>query len=966
MRFDPRGKANRALIVGVSEYDHTKADTPDGVPGQLPGVRYNRTTLTEALHRGGVFREGEIVECASPTQDGFVAAVRRAAQDARGLLLLYFAGHGIVTSYGDELFLQMRNARVARGKQEAFPGAVQMTAVLAELAAGNAERIVVILDCCYAGNAAGVWHRFEPRDRQKILLLMSVQSNRLIHRGDGRRATPFTRHLVRLLQESGDGGGEGDGGDGDAGGGGELWLSELYPALKERMRKARVPTASDEPQDPQAVWEPGEDVLLRAVGPGPVPRTGWRGVLRTAVAFLHDTMDRLRRRLRLLLVLVLALAALAAGGYAVAVLIIDDAPCAPPLELRVLTDPDLEPALSAAADAYLVSDADTDDDGCRRTGITVFSAGAADAVAGLRDRTDAWQQPRDDDDPQRDIGPQPDVWIPASAADVTRVTAGQEPRVFAHLQPMGAPLAYSPVVLAVPTGGGTTATTTGAPGAGTGVTGARARATGAEVTGAQVTGAGSGAGGAGVAGTGRPSAGTEGTRRASARTAGAATGAGSGSARAAGVAGAIGAGSANVRPTQAAWVGDTSTDETVTAGAGGEGSLARIVAAFEARGGRPQVLRPDPEFTDTGLLATMGLYAQGADARSAERSVGQAGPPSPTAGELLCTLPYDPAQDARSAVLAPEFLLKSGVGCASEMVRARRVAQYPDDVPALQPTFVRVRWEDGDQDAQARDAAVKRFHEWLSGDGGRRVLGAYGFRSADAPHRLLGPGPAAPGVRTDPAMPHETAEATAMNAALERYRSVGGPGRVLFLLDSSGSMARTWEGPSGGPGLLKQSLGGLGDQDEYGVWAVAGTSGRTHTDLLPFGTHRRADAVRALDPGGSARVRDAEADPHAALLDALAFLHGRGTDDQRPQLIVYLTDDEDNTRLTGRALDDVLQRARTAGVPVAMVSLATGGCDGGRPDARISAASSGRCLDPGDDLGAALHDEVARTGTGEE
>ncbi len=48
-----------------------------------------------------------------------------------------------------------------------------------------------------------------------------------------------------------------------------------------------------------------------------------------------------------------------------------------------------------------------------------------------------------------------------------------------------------------------------------------------------------------------------------------------------------------------------------------------------------------------------------------------------------------------------------------------------------------------------------------------------------------------------------------------------------------------------------------------------------------------------------------------------------------------------------------------------MVSLKGGGCDEGKPDARVSEASGGRRLDADDDLGAALHDEVARTGTGE-
>jgi hypothetical protein len=113
-------------------------------------------------------------------------------------------------------------------------------------------------------------------------------------------------------------------------------------------------------------------------------------------------------------------------------------------------------------------------------------------------------------------------------------------------------------------------------------------------------------------------------------------------------------------------------------------------------------------------------------------------------------------------------------------------------------------------------------------------------------------------------------------------------------------------------------------------------------------------------------VRDAEADPHGALLAALDAMRLRGADDERPDLVVYITDDEDAGRLTGDRLADVIGAARAAGVPVTMVSLTGGSCDAGEPDARISEATGARCLDTGDDLGGALHDEVARTGTGED
>lgn len=845
-RFDPRHKGNRALLVGVSEYDHTAPD-PQGVSGQLPAVRHNRTTLEDALNRGGVFGAGEVRTLASPAPDDFTGALRRACREAKGLLLLYFAGHAVTSTSGSELHLQMRTARVLTG--HGLPGSVSFSQVLGELAESHAEQVVVVLDCCYAGNAAGIWHRLDDpkRKKHKILLLMSVQPNRCILGGTADVATPFTREMARVLD-----------------GGGEVWLSQLYAAVKERMAAAKYKAEADDPQRPQALAPPwdSDDVLL-AAGPGPVTTgpgpadSSWFPWLRSLLARAKKAVARSGRTAP---AAVLALLATGAGGYGILALTGDSGPCRPPLELRVLTDPDLEPAIRAAADAYVTSDANTTGEDCRRSGVTVNSAGAAAVVTALGERTDAWQQPREDDNPQRDIGPQPDVWIPATRADVDRVTgaAAKEERVFARLEPEAEPIAYSPVVLAVP----------------------KALGAGLEPTGQ---------------------------------------------------------------------------------------SLSQLLDALEQADGKAELHRADPEFTDSALLATMGLYgdetgARGAaDARDAELRLARTGRPEPSAARLLCALPGDEAVDNRGTALVPEFLLRSGIGC-HPVTRAERVAAYPDDVPGLEPAFVRVRWEDGDRDADARDDAVDRFRGWLTGKEGRTVLGEHGFRSATGERGLIEATSAAEGL-TESVRPAGSADPSTMARALERYGNAHGPGRVLFLLDSSGSMAGRWDGPSGGPGILKQTLPGLGGEDEYGVWAVHGTGDRTHTELLPFGTHAASDAEHALD---DAEVRDAEADPHGALRDALAFMRERGTDDERPQLIVYLTDGEDDGRLTGEALEEVLDRAGDAGVPVAMVSLSSSGCDRGRPATRIAEAGRGRCLDAGDDLVPALHDEVARTGMGEE
>ncbi|MFZ4152276.1 substrate-binding domain-containing protein [Streptomyces pseudogriseolus] len=862
---------DRALLIGVSDYRHTKP--PHGVPGELPAVGNNVRVLCEALVHARVFADEDITALRSPDLAEAGRELQRVAREARGLLLVYFAGHGAIPSGGDELYLQMRDAEVFAGEHTVFSGAVKFGDLMATvLATSRAQRIVVILDCCFAGNAARVWEHFE--DKRRVVLLMSVQANHRIGAGDPRTPTPFTESLAELL-------GEADG----------TTVSRLAARLRRRMAEQHRRTLRNDPWEPQLRADAGVDVRLgggdgtggepddgsRApvtgppLPPVPVPPVrpwgvlvgglrGWgRGGRRRLRTWWRagDPAGSSRRLLfRLALPVLLALGMLGVGLYGPLGLTGgDDTRCAPPLELRVLTDPDLEETVRTAAGAYLTSDANTTDAGCRHTGITVYSAGSSDVVDALRRHTDAWKEPGvDEADPQRDIGPQPDVWIPGSRAEVDRVLEQQDTDAVAELEPEEAPLAYSPVVLAVP------------------------------------------------------------ERLAP-------------------------------RPP------DDLTGLTLTT----------MIDALTARAEDAAVRRPDPEFTDSGLLATVGLYGETGAVARGERMVRQPGPPSPTAGDLLCGLPADDAVDDRTAALVPEFLLISGVEC-EDTVRAPRVAQYPADVPGTDPVFVRVRWDGGDADATARDAAVASFRDWLAGDGGREVFGRYGFRDPRT-QELIAPGRKPDGVKYAPSPLDASAGRNEMEQALSAYQAYGGPGRVLFLLDSSGSMADVWQGPSGGPGLLRQTLGGLGTADEYGVWAVADTGDGPYETLLGFGAHRREDAEESLDE--RARVRDVSADPHAALLAAFDEMEDR-KDDGRPQLIVHITDGRHGEHLGGGRLTDVLDRAEASGVPVTVAVLGAGGCDRGRPDRRIADVSGGRCLDAGDDVGAALHDEIARIGTGDD
>ncbi|MFF9896983.1 substrate-binding domain-containing protein [Streptomyces longispororuber] len=872
-RYDPRGRVNRALLVGVSAYEHKASEVEGGVLGDLEAVEKNLPLLRDALYAGGIFSEGsadgsgedEVVMCRPGGTEDLTEALVAAAGAATGLLLFYFAGHGAVPSGGEELWLQMPKARTIPGSADVFPGATRLTEVLAILANTRAQRVVVVLDCCFAGNGARVLEALEYRARRKFSLLMSVQAGHKIDAGDDSTPTPFTEALARTLCE------------GAGGHGGDMTLEELGQSLREEFQERGLLTLRAEPWVPQLRrGDDGVDVVLAArAGTSPHLPSGWLTWHPPPPSWYRN--PKVRRAAAVTLV---SAALVGTAGYLAANWSGEQAACVAPQELRLLTDPDLENTVRDAAHAYLTSEANEAADGCPRALITVYAARAADAVTAFRDRTHAWQKPPGNIterggadgtdastrpepalDPQRDVGAQPDIWIPASGADVERAErtgGGGGSAAVAELGKPSAPLARSPMVLAVPRGKGE------------------------------------------------------------------------------------------------------------PAGEGRKGELGRLVEAFRQRLPGGEVARTDPESADSGLLTTAALYAS-RKSTAVERSLARPGPPARTGQELLCELPQDRQADARTAALVPEYLLRAEVDCAAR-TRLPRVAAYPSDVPGLAPVFVKVTWDNAEGAREARDDAVHDFRRWLAGREGQQVFRRDGFWPARGEAAAVAnPPESGAGTLGAPDPAPATARADRLEEALTAYRRATGPGRVLFLLDSSGSMSDLWEGTGGAPALVEQSLPGLGAQDEYGIWAVASPDGapRPYRALLPLGRRPRTTAQRTLDE--KAEVVNAQADPYAALGAALDELDRRGRGaDERPQLVVFLTDGEDNDREGARGrLDDVLVSAEAKGVPVLMVSFTGGGCDRGTPDRRIADASGGSCLDASDDLAAGLRDEVARTGQGD-
>lgn len=851
---------NRALLVCVSHYTREGPHEWADVLGDIAAVGQNLAALEGALREGGVFTEVESLS--SPDIREFEQRLGEARDTTDGLLLVYFAGHGILDTYTGErsrLLLGLGDAEVEHGP--AFPGWIHWEdKVLNRLRAGThrPRHTVVVLDCCYAGNAAAAWGRLEPHDQRRISLLLAVQQNQRIDAGDAATPTPYTARLVEALTP-----GRGVPDE-------DVTLGVLHRHLVDGLKNAR--TEGGKEWVPQRCWQDtGEEVVLLPKRPGgaepknePLPEPPRWQRLRPPWPRRHLVTAFLAVS-TVLALLLWWIVRDRPGPYPAAA-------CAqhPPLELRVLTDPDLSPAVGRAVDAFVASGANKDGDNCRRTGVTVYSAGSADAVEAFRTQYGEWARGSSSGfNPVGSVGPQPDVWIPASSAGARRAQdeASNQQSVLSLEFDGGRPLTRTPMVLLVPE--------------------------------------------------------------------------------------------------------NLAEPESARAGR----KLADLTAAMARKAGTAAgIRRADPRYTDAGLAATAGLYRSYTPREVETRQREPAGRSDPADGRaLVCRLARgDRDTDRRTAALVAEPVLRQYRGCAGQTGVAR-VAEYPDDVPALDPVFVHVRWNDARLDEDARDRAVERFRSWLASEEGRKAFRDEAFRPVAASSSPSAP---PPGLPADPGPAPRPLSAGEAADALTKYRQANAAGRVRFLLDSSGSMNRWWDGANGAREILQQAMSRFGPEDTYGVWGVASAgSGPPYRELLAFGTH--GSSSRAAAKGDQDKAREAagkvdgarpemslEADIDGALRAALDGMPHGTEDDGHPQLVVLLTDDEDNDHLDAARRDGLVKFVSDRKVPVVTVSFDSGGCLEGRLDLRVAAASGGRCLDARSDLAKELSAEVAKVAQG--
>lgn len=219
----PDPDRSRAVLIGTRSY------TVGSGLAELPGVTGNIQSLGELLNtRTGLRPEHVRPPLLDETDDRTVCRqVRRAAREAEDLLLVYFAGHGLIEPETGDLFLALS----ASNPDDPLYSAVRFSEIREAVAASPARHRVIILDCCYSGRAIkdamggdATSVALGQTETRGACTIAAASANEPAIAVAGERHTVFTGALVRLLRE------------GIPGAGPHLTLDRLYAELDRTLK----------------------------------------------------------------------------------------------------------------------------------------------------------------------------------------------------------------------------------------------------------------------------------------------------------------------------------------------------------------------------------------------------------------------------------------------------------------------------------------------------------------------------------------------------------------------------------------------------------------------------------------------------------------------------------------------------------------------------------------------------------
>ncbi|GGJ40292.1 caspase family protein [Streptomyces brasiliensis] len=192
----PDPARSRAVLIGVSHFP----ESPE--LADLPAVRENVASLWRRLTNDttGVLEPGhcEIADPASSTAD-IGRAISKAAAEASDMLLIYYAGHGLVDDRG-RLYLATNATRADAPKYSALG----VDLLREDLGGSGAAARVLVLDCCFSGRAIEVMTGEDGLVDGQLSIagtytMTSTSANAPSYALAGERYTAFTGALLAAL-----------------------------------------------------------------------------------------------------------------------------------------------------------------------------------------------------------------------------------------------------------------------------------------------------------------------------------------------------------------------------------------------------------------------------------------------------------------------------------------------------------------------------------------------------------------------------------------------------------------------------------------------------------------------------------------------------------------------------------------------------------------------------------------------
>lgn len=190
---------SRIILVGNAAYEDPKLE-------DLPAVRNNVVDLAKILVDpllGGL--SPEVCKVFVDLRSDEAWQIEHLARQAEDVLLIYFAGHGLLTEDG-RLLLGLTNTK------DDYPAytALQMEHLRGALRSSMAKTRVLILDCCYAERALNgtMGGPAELMEVDGTYTLASAPANQSAIAPIGERYTAFSGELISLLRNGIEGGSE--------------------------------------------------------------------------------------------------------------------------------------------------------------------------------------------------------------------------------------------------------------------------------------------------------------------------------------------------------------------------------------------------------------------------------------------------------------------------------------------------------------------------------------------------------------------------------------------------------------------------------------------------------------------------------------------------------------------------------------------------------------------------------------